>query len=91
MQKIRIRRIGQDKDEERWIANLKKYLKSDISSLDAGEVKMCAKLALEYEIDGNGLLFFCPVAKTESEDRDGLMRLVIPETLQQVVFAQLPR
>ena len=44
---------------------------------------MCAKLSPEYEVDENNLLFFCPVAKRESEDRDGLMRLVIPETLQQ--------
>ena len=80
--RIRIRRIVQAQDEERWIINLKNYLNGDISSLDTGEVKMCAKLEPEYEIDENDLLFFCPMAKRESEDRDGLMRLVIPETLQ---------
>ena len=83
MQRIRIRRIVQAQDEERWIVHLKKYLNVDISSLEAGEVKVCATLAPEYEIDENDLLFFCPMAKRELEDRDGLMRLVIPETLQQ--------
>ena len=83
VQRIRIQRIVQAQDEERWIVNLKKYLSGDVSNLDAGEVKVCAKLAPEYEIDENDLLFFCPMAKRESEDRDGLMRLVIPETLQQ--------
>ena len=83
VQRIRIRRIGRDQDEERWIVNLKKYLNDDISSLDAGEVKMCVKLAPEYEIDENDLLFLCSVAKRGSEDRNGSMRLVIPETLQQ--------
>uniref|UniRef100_A0AAV1TGP4 RNase H type-1 domain-containing protein n=1 Tax=Peronospora matthiolae TaxID=2874970 RepID=A0AAV1TGP4_9STRA len=83
VQRIRIQRIVQAQDEERWIVNLKTYLSGDVSNLDAVEVKMCAKLAPEYEIDENNLLFFCPMAKRESEDRDGLMRLVIPETLQQ--------
>ena len=83
VQRIRIQRIVQAQDEERWIVNLKKYLSGDVSNLDAGEVKVCAKLAPEYEIDESDLLFFCPMAKRESEDRDGLMRLVIPETLQQ--------
>uniref|UniRef100_A0AAV1TTL0 RNase H type-1 domain-containing protein n=1 Tax=Peronospora matthiolae TaxID=2874970 RepID=A0AAV1TTL0_9STRA len=83
VQRIRIQRIVQAQDEERWIVNLKTYLSGDVLNLDAVEVKMCAKLAPEYEIDENNLLFFCPMAKRESEDRDGLMRLVIPETLQQ--------
>uniref|UniRef100_A0AAV1U163 Integrase catalytic domain-containing protein n=1 Tax=Peronospora matthiolae TaxID=2874970 RepID=A0AAV1U163_9STRA len=83
VQRIRIQRIVQAQDEERWIVNLKTHLSGDVSNLDAVEVKMCAKLAPEYEIDENNLLFFCPMAKRESEDRDGLMRLVIPEMLQQ--------
>ena len=84
VQRIRIRRIVQAQDEERWIVNLKKYLSGDISNLNDGEVKICAKLALEYAIDENDLLFFCPMAKRESEDRDDLMRLVIPETCKRI-------
>ena len=83
VQIFRIQRIVQAQDEERWTIYLKKDLSGDILNLYAGEVKMCAKLAPEYEIDESDLLFFCPTAKRESEDRDDLMRLVIPETLQQ--------
>uniref|UniRef100_A0AAV1V9A4 Integrase zinc-binding domain-containing protein n=1 Tax=Peronospora matthiolae TaxID=2874970 RepID=A0AAV1V9A4_9STRA len=86
VQRIRVRRIGQAQDEERRIVILKKYLNGDVSSLDAGEGKMCAKLAPEYEIDENDLIFFCFTAKREPEDREGLMRLVIPETLKQDVL-----
>ena len=63
VQRVRIKRIGQAQDEERWIVNQKKYMNGDISSLDAEEEKVCAKLAPEYEIDENDLLFFCPMAK----------------------------
>ena len=62
------------------------YLNGDISRLDAGEAKVCAKLAPEYEIDENDLLFFCTMTKKDSEDRDSMMRLVIPETFQQDFF-----
>uniref|UniRef100_A0AAV1VBY4 Integrase zinc-binding domain-containing protein n=1 Tax=Peronospora matthiolae TaxID=2874970 RepID=A0AAV1VBY4_9STRA len=86
VQRIRVRRIGQAQDEERRIVILKKFLNGDVSSLDAGKGKMCAKLAPEYEIDENDLIFFCPTTKREPEDRGGLMRLVIPETLQQDVL-----
>ena len=48
----------------------------------AGEVKVCAKLAPENEIDDNDLLFFCPMPKRESEDSDGMISPIIPETLQ---------
>ena len=44
----------------RWIVYLKSYLNVDILSLDAGEVKMCAKLTPEYEIDEKDLLFSAP-------------------------------
>ena len=43
VQRIRIQRIVQAQDEERCIVNLKNYLNGDISSVDAGEVKVCAK------------------------------------------------
>jgi hypothetical protein len=90
VQLIRIQRIAQAQDEECWIVNLKKYLSGDVSSLNAGEVKMCAKLAPEYEVDENNLLFFCPVAKRESEDRDGLMR-PYPRDVATRFFTPLPR
>ena len=47
------------------------------------EAKVCAMIAPEYEVDQNGLFFFCPRSATESKDRTELARLVVPEQLQQ--------
>lgn len=80
---MRIWQIGQALDEESWIGNLKKYLNRDISEMDAGEAKTCGNLSPEDEIDHNDLLYFCPMAKRDSEGCDGIMRLVVPETMQQ--------
>lgn len=43
-------------------------------------------MADQYEVDENGLLFYCPSVGANAEDRDMLMRLVIPETLQNDVL-----
>ena len=83
VQRVRSERIRQAQDEELWIINLKKYLIGDVSTLSSEEAKACAKIAADYEVDENNLLFFCPTPKRKIEDRDGLIRLVIPETLQR--------
>lgn len=82
VQQMRSERICQAQDEECWIANLKKYLDGDLAGLSAEESKACAKIADVYEVDENGLLYFCPTSHEDLEDRDGILRLVIPETLQ---------
>ena len=38
---------------------------------------------LRSRVDENNLLFFCPRADMDSEDRDEIARLVVPELLQQ--------
>ncbi|ETI35084.1 hypothetical protein F443_18517 [Phytophthora nicotianae P1569] len=48
----------------------------------ASDAKTCAKIAEDYEIDEAGLLFYCPPSKRADEDRDLVMRLVVPESLQ---------
>ena len=40
-------------------------------------------MAPDYEVDQDELLFFCPRSATKSEDRVEMVRLVIPELLQQ--------
>ncbi|OWZ04049.1 reverse transcriptase [Phytophthora megakarya] len=60
IQRIRYQRIRQGQDEEKWIADLKKYLDGEVSALTAEEAKTCSKIAANYEVDENGLLFFCP-------------------------------
>ena len=83
VQRIRSERIRQAQEEKLWIVNLKKYLVGDVSNLSSDEAKTCAKISPDYEIGENDLLFFCPIAKRETEDREGLVRLVILEKLQQ--------
>ena len=56
----------------------------NVSNLSREEANTFAKNGPDYEIDETDLLFLCPIAKKKNlEDRDGLVRLVIQETLQQ--------
>ncbi|OWY96308.1 reverse transcriptase [Phytophthora megakarya] len=47
---------------------------------------MFGSIAMNYEVDQQDLLFYCPTTKETAANRDKLMRLVIPETLQQDVL-----
>lgn len=62
---------------------MKIYLAGDVSTITSADAKSCDLIALDYEIDQDWLLLFCPRAATKSEDRVCLGRLVIPEPLQQ--------
>ncbi|KAE9293119.1 hypothetical protein PR003_g24588, partial [Phytophthora rubi] len=83
---LRIGRIKQTQDEEVWIAGLKKYLLGAVHDLPPEDVKSYHTVGSDYEVDLDGLLFYCPPAKRTTEERDGLMRLVVPEMLQQDVL-----
>ena len=80
---IRIERIKQAQEEERWIANLKGILIGDITKLSIEEAKLWARIASEYEVNECGILFFCPRSTEDSDSRVELVRLVISELLQQ--------
>ncbi|KAE8957487.1 hypothetical protein PR001_g31356, partial [Phytophthora rubi] len=83
---LRIGRIKQAQDEEVWIAGLKKYLLGSVHDLPPEDIKSYNTVGSDYEVDLDGLLFYCPPAKRTTEERNGLMRLVVPETLQQDVL-----
>ncbi|OWY96619.1 LOW QUALITY PROTEIN: reverse transcriptase [Phytophthora megakarya] len=83
---LRIERIRQAQDEESWIMGLKKYLVGEIRDLTQKETKMFGSIAMNYEVDQLDLLFYRPTTKKTAADRDKLMRLVIPETLQQDIL-----
>ena len=55
---VRIDRIKQAQEEEKWIANLTEFLIGDITKLSVEETKLCARIASEYEVDESGLLFY---------------------------------
>ncbi|OWZ07668.1 reverse transcriptase [Phytophthora megakarya] len=77
VRELRVERIRQAQDEE-WF--------EDIRDLTHEEAKMFGSIAINYEVDQLDLLFYCPTTKETAADRDTLMRLVVPETLQQDIL-----
>ncbi|OWZ00728.1 reverse transcriptase [Phytophthora megakarya] len=61
---------------------MKKYLSGSISNLTQAEARSYDKIAADYEVDEQDLLFYCPPTPRSGDDRDRLLRLVVPETLQ---------
>uniref|UniRef100_H3H639 RNA-directed DNA polymerase n=1 Tax=Phytophthora ramorum TaxID=164328 RepID=H3H639_PHYRM len=82
VQRLRLDRIRIAQDEELWIANLKKYLNGDLGGLSRREAKDCSKIAHQYEEGEGGLLYYHTREVESAEDRDMIMKLVVPETLQ---------
>ncbi|GMF70122.1 unnamed protein product [Phytophthora fragariaefolia] len=82
----RISRLRQAQDEESWISGLKTYLAGRIQRLTQDEVKSYSKISMDYDVDLNDLPYYCPPTKHIDGDRDLLMKLVVPETLQQDVL-----
>ncbi|POM68730.1 LOW QUALITY PROTEIN: Reverse transcriptase [Phytophthora palmivora] len=82
VQRMRIERINRAQDEEKWIVDLKAYLRGDVQDLNSTEAKNCSKIAERYETDESGLLFYFPPTKQSDEDRDLVAKLAVPETLQ---------
>ncbi|POM78632.1 LOW QUALITY PROTEIN: Reverse transcriptase [Phytophthora palmivora] len=82
VQRMRMERIRRAQVEEKWIVDLKVYLRGDVLDLTSAEAKSCSKIADRYETDESGLLFYFPPTKQSDEDRDLVAKLVVPETLQ---------
>ncbi|POM59650.1 LOW QUALITY PROTEIN: reverse transcriptase [Phytophthora palmivora] len=82
VQRMRMERVNRAQDEEKWIVDLKAYLRGDVQDLTSTEAKNCSKIADRYETDESGLLFYFPPARQSDEDRDLVAKLVVPETLQ---------
>ncbi|GMF34495.1 unnamed protein product [Phytophthora fragariaefolia] len=73
-------------DEEAWISGLKTYLAGRIQQLTQDEAKSYSKISMDYDVDLNDLPYYCPPTKHIDSNRDRLMKLVVPETLQQDVL-----
>ncbi|OWZ00886.1 LOW QUALITY PROTEIN: reverse transcriptase [Phytophthora megakarya] len=57
-----------------------KYLSGSIADLTQAEARSYGKIATDYEVDKQDLLFYCPPTPRSGDDRDRLLRLVVPET-----------
>ncbi|KAE9289079.1 hypothetical protein PR003_g25647 [Phytophthora rubi] len=55
-----IERIKQAQDEEVWIDGLKKYLVGAVHELSPEDIKSYNAVGSDYEVDLDGLLFYCP-------------------------------
>ena len=82
VQQIRIDRIKQAQEEEGWIANVKKYLTGNVTQMSEEDAKTCNRVASDYEVDENGLLFFCLRSSWPFKERTDTIRLVVPKLLQ---------
>ncbi|POM67501.1 Reverse transcriptase [Phytophthora palmivora] len=58
VQRMRMERIRRAQDEEKWIVDLKAYLRGDVLDLTSAEAKSCSKIADRYKTDESGLLFY---------------------------------
>ena len=83
VQRIRIERIAAAQDEEVWIRDLKLFLRGDLSCLSADVAMNCGKIKENYVLDDDELLLYSPFKGTADADREGVVRLVIPESLHQ--------
>ncbi|OWZ06369.1 reverse transcriptase [Phytophthora megakarya] len=73
-----------------WTLEITKCVKGEDEILGALAVnqkwKMFGSIAMNYEVDQLDLVFYCPTTKETAAARDKLMRLVVPETLQQDIL-----
>ncbi|KAE9282168.1 hypothetical protein PF008_g27707, partial [Phytophthora fragariae] len=49
VRQLRVDRIRQGQDEEKWIANLKHYLRGQVADLEKEEARACSNLADDFE------------------------------------------
>ncbi|OWY94689.1 reverse transcriptase [Phytophthora megakarya] len=69
---------------------MKKYLSGSITDLTQAEARSYGKITADYEVDEQDLLFYCPPTSRSGDDRDRLMRLVVPENATVGRFTPLP-
>lgn len=84
---IRVDRLRQSQNEERWIVNLKNFVKGEVGSLSTREAEDCSKIVADYDVSPEDLLYFISKhRRREGDDRATRFRLVIPTTLQHEIL-----
>ncbi|OWZ10245.1 reverse transcriptase, partial [Phytophthora megakarya] len=86
VQRIRLDRVRVAQEEELWISNLKQFLEGNIGELSKREVRDCVKLASQYEVGESGLPYYHVRGNESAEDRDVIMKLVVPETFRDDIL-----
>ncbi|OWZ06892.1 reverse transcriptase [Phytophthora megakarya] len=60
IREIRVDRIKQAQEEVFWVVGMKKYLSGSIADLTQADARSYGKIAADYEIDEQDLLFYFP-------------------------------
>ncbi|OWZ04287.1 LOW QUALITY PROTEIN: reverse transcriptase [Phytophthora megakarya] len=89
IREMRVDRIKQAQEEEVWILGMKKYLSGSIADLTQAEARSYGKIAADYEVDEQDLLFYCPPTPRSGDNRDRLLRLVVPETCNRTYYTTI--
>ncbi|OWY95560.1 reverse transcriptase, partial [Phytophthora megakarya] len=91
VREMRVDRIRQAQEEEGWITGMNKYLGGSIADFTQAEARSYGKIAADYDVDEHDLLVSCPPTPRSGDDRDRLLRLVVPEMLDQFHWRGLYR
>ncbi|GMF46602.1 unnamed protein product [Phytophthora fragariaefolia] len=86
VQRIQLDRARTAQGEERWTANLKRYLRGELGSLSKREPEDYRNITPQYEEGESGLLYNRTRGDESAEDRDEILKLVIAEMLQDDVL-----
>ncbi|KAH9135327.1 hypothetical protein AeRB84_019219 [Aphanomyces euteiches] len=87
MAALRLDRVGKAQDRERELANIKCYLRSEVSHLTEAECRVLSKLAGQFEIGERGALYRVEWSSRRSPEERMQWKLVIPRVLVKVVLA----
>lgn len=79
----RRRRINVHQNADRTTRQLKAYLRGELHQLSAEEVTNCAKVASQYELDEDGLLYYVSyLGRKRGRDQTPTLRLVVPSAMR---------
>ncbi|KAH9135182.1 hypothetical protein AeRB84_019304, partial [Aphanomyces euteiches] len=87
MAALRLDRVSKAQDRERELANIKCYLRSEVSHLTEAECRVLSKLAGQFEIGERGALYRVEWSSRRSPEERMQWKLVIPRVLVKVVLA----
>ncbi|KAH9158815.1 hypothetical protein LEN26_002703, partial [Aphanomyces euteiches] len=87
MAALRLDRVSKAQDREWELANIKCYLRSEVSHLTEAECRVLSKLAGQFEIGERSALYRVEWSSRRSPEERMQWKLVIPRVLVKVVLA----
>ncbi|GMF35715.1 unnamed protein product [Phytophthora fragariaefolia] len=91
VQRLRLDRVRTAQDQERWIANLKRYMCGELGSLSKRKAKDYRDIAPQYAERESGPLYYRTPGNESVVHRDATLKLVIPESSRTTFFTIIMR